>query len=107
MKASQIGALAADEGLKQRVAIRAQTDRLKYQNIWSMAKHLEAEAMRVALTELYTGEAYPPSYRKKFISVKVAGNVRNRRDLKEMEAHWEKRGIIKLKTSQGIIYRIM
>ena len=47
------------------------------------------------------------TFRKKFISIKIDGaRVRDRVNLKFLEAEYEQKGYIKAVTDQGITYRI-
>ena len=56
---------------------------------------------------VYSAREIYVTYRKKFINVKVeAGLVRDRRQLAVLEQDFERRGITKLVSAQGIIYRI-
>lgn len=74
---------------------------------YSQAERNAAERIRLVLDLVYSARTIYVTYRKKFINVKVeAGLVRDRRQLAALEQDFEQRGITKLVSAQGIIYRI-
>lgn len=74
---------------------------------YSQAERTAAERIRLALDLVYSAREIYVTYRKKFINVKVeAGLVRDRRQLADLEQDFERRGITKLVSAQGIMYRI-
>ena len=71
------------------------------------AARAQAEAMKQALSLLYAAEEIYISFRKKFISIKLCeAEVVDIDNLLWLEDGWEKLGITKYQTEQGIIYRI-
>ena len=74
---------------------------------YSQAERTAAERMRLVLELVYSARTIYVTYRKKFINVKVeAGTVRDRAQLLALEQDFERRGITKLVSAQGIMYRI-
>jgi hypothetical protein len=68
---------------------------------------LRAERMRGALELCYFCNEVHVNYRQRFIAIKIDGaEVRRKRDLALLEADWDKEGIIKRTSAQGVIYRI-
>ncbi len=71
------------------------------------SKKAKAEGMKFALELVYAAENIYINYRQKFIAVKVdAPLVKNKRELSLLEEDWEKDGITKVKSAQGVVYRI-
>lgn len=80
---------------------------LAAQTHYSNAQQASAERMRFALELLYYCRGVHVNYRQKFIAVKVdAARVRDRKELCKFEADWDRAGIKKLLTNQGVVYRI-
>ena len=77
-------------------------------SLYTLQQRTRAIRMRDAMECVYGGRHFDsPSYGKRGISVKIEDPVvRNRRDLKLLENAYEKEGIIKKKTPQGICYYI-
>ncbi len=74
---------------------------------FSDAQKLKAERVKLALELVYSAEKVYIEFRKKFISVKVQkATVRDRKGLLLLEMCYENEGLEKVKTSQGITYRI-
>ena len=68
---------------------------------------IKAERVKLALELVYRAEKVYIEYRKKFISVKVQkAQVRDRKGLLLLEMCYENEGLEKVKTAQGITYRI-
>jgi allophanate hydrolase subunit 1 len=75
---------------------------------FSDAQKLKAERVKLALEMVYSAEKVYIEYRKKFISVKVhKANVRDRKGLLLLEMCYENEGLQKVKTPQGVTYRII
>ena len=75
---------------------------------FSDAQKLKAERVKLALELVYSAEKVYIEYRKKFISVKVhKANVRDRKGLLLLEMCYQNEGLEKVKTSQGVTYRIL
>ena len=71
------------------------------------AQKTRAERMRMALSEVYHGKVFEPSYGKRGISLKVGNAViLDRKNLRLLEKDWEAQGVIKKDSAQGIIYNI-
>ena len=75
---------------------------------FSDAQKLKAERVKLALEMVYSAEKVFIEYRKKFISVKVhKAQVRDRKGLALLERCYQNEGLEKVKTSQGVTYRII
>jgi hypothetical protein len=72
---------------------------------YTEAERVRAERMRMALTLVYAGVVYTPSYGTTGVSIKVVGFVADAKNLKALEADWAEQGVIKKESAQGIIYR--
>jgi hypothetical protein len=74
---------------------------------YTEAEKVTAERVKLGLEIVYSAKGVYLTYRKKFISIKLDGaRVRDRVNLKFLEAEYETKGYIKKSTAQGIIYRI-
>ena len=85
---------------KMRSAVNASrfTDRQK----------LRAEQIKLALELVYSYKELTLDFTKRHIRVKVSKpNIKNRKVLRECENDWANEGIVKVLTSQGIIYRVI
>jgi hypothetical protein len=66
-----------------------------------------AERVKLGLELCYYAKNVFITYRKKFITVKIEdARVRNKEALADLEQDYEQRGITKIVSAQGIIYRI-
>ena len=75
---------------------------------FSDAQKLKAERVKLALEMVYSAEKVFIEYRKKFISVKVhKAQVRDRKGLVLLETCYQNEGLEKVKTAQGVTYRIL
>lgn len=75
---------------------------------FSDAQKLKAERVKLALEMVYSAEKVFIEYRKKFISVKVhKAEVRDRKGLVLLEMCYQQEGLEKVKTAQGVTYRIL
>jgi len=73
---------------------------------YSTQERTRAERMVLGLELVYRANIYV-NPRKKFITVKLENaEIADRKMLKVLEADYEKEGITKLVSAQGIIYRI-
>lgn len=72
------------------------------------SEQLRAVRMQTFLQQVFRGTVYEPSYGIKGISVKVQrGSIlADRKNLRIVEADWEKQGVTKKITPQGTTYRI-
>ena len=67
----------------------------------------KAERVKLALELVYSCKGVTIDYTKKWIRVKVhSPAVKDKRNLRELEAFWTQEGINKVATSQGVIYRV-
>jgi hypothetical protein len=74
---------------------------------YSDAEKVRAERMKLALELAYFAKSVYIAFGKKGISVKVDGaEVRDRKNLKLLEAEWTTAGIVKKISPQGVIYRL-
>lgn len=74
---------------------------------YSTAERTRAERMVLGLGMVYKTKAIHLNPRKKFITVKLEdAMVADRKMLKVLESDYEKEGITKVVSAQGIIYRI-
>lgn len=68
---------------------------------------VKAERMKLGLELVYASKGIHINYRKKFIAVKVDGaRIRDRVNLTLLEGDWDKLGVKKAVTNQGVVYRI-
>lgn len=75
---------------------------------FSDAQKLKAERVKLALEMVYSAEKVYIEFRKKFISVKVQKpQVRDRKGLVLLEMCYQNEGLEKVKTAQGVTYRIL
>ena len=75
---------------------------------FSDTQKLKAERVKLALEMVYSAEKVYIEYRKKFISVKVhKAEVRDRKGLVLLEMCYKNEGLEKVKTTQGVTYRIL
>ena len=75
---------------------------------FSDAQKLKAERVKLALELVYSAEKVYIEFRKKFISVKVnKPQVRDRKGLALLEMCYQNEGLEKVKTAQGVTYRII
>jgi hypothetical protein len=74
---------------------------------YSEAQKVQAERMKLGLEMVYSAKGIHINFRLKFITLKLENpNVRDRKTLKLLEQDYEKAGITKQVSAQGIIYRI-
>ena len=74
---------------------------------YTEAEKVTAERVKLGLEMVYSAKGVYLTFRKKFISIKIDGaRVRDRVNLKFLEAEYEQKGYIKAVTDQGITYRI-
>jgi hypothetical protein len=76
-------------------------------SFFSEEKKVKAESMKQVLELVYFAKKVHVNYRKNFIAVKVEGaRVKDAKNLRFIEAEWQKEGIIKCVTDQGVVYRL-
>ena len=74
---------------------------------YTEAEKVTAERVKLGLEMVYSAKGVYLTYRKKFISIKLDGaRVRDRINLKFLEAEYETKGYTKSSSAQGIIYHI-
>ena len=75
---------------------------------FSDAQKIKAERVKLALEMVYRAEKVYIEYRKKFISVKVhKAEVKDRKGLALLDMCYQNEGLEKVKTAQGVTYRIL
>ena len=71
------------------------------------AEKLIAERIRYCLESCYYTSGIYLIFRKKFITIKIdKARIRNAKDLANLEQDYKSRGITKVISAQGVIYRI-
>jgi hypothetical protein len=71
------------------------------------AQKIQAERMKLGLDMVYASKGIYINFRLKFITLKIENpQVRDRKTLALLEQDYEKAGITKQVTAQGVIYRI-
>lgn len=74
---------------------------------YSDAEKLAIDRIKSGLELCYYGTKMYTSFRKKFATIKIEGaDVKNQRNLKILEEDYAERGITKVVSAQGVIYRI-
>jgi hypothetical protein len=74
---------------------------------YSEAERVRAERMKLALELCYSARAFYINPRDKFITIKIdRPRIRDRANLELLEADYEREGVVKIATAQGISYRI-
>lgn len=74
---------------------------------YSSTQQVQAERMRQALELVYAGRFFEPKYNKTFITIKIEGAmVRDKKNLALLEQEWNKLGIRKRPSPQGVNYNI-
>lgn len=74
---------------------------------YSEAQKVQAERMKLGLEMVYSAKGIHVNFRLKFITLKLENpTVRDRKNLALLEQDYEKAGITKQVSAQGIIYRI-
>lgn len=69
---------------------------------------VRAERMKLALELVYAAKAVYIAFGRRGISIKVDGaRVRQRRELALLEADWDKQGVTKKVSAQGVLYRFV
>ena len=69
----------------------------------------DATAVRKELQDVYGAKVYEPNPRDSFIAIKIAGErprVKTRAGLDQLETRLTAKGVTKVTTNQGIIYRL-
>jgi len=80
---------------------------LKWEPTYAESQKLKASRVRGCLDLVYGSKGVHINFREKWIAIKVDRPViRDRRNLQLLESDWEREGIIRRTTAQGVIYRI-
>lgn len=88
-------------------AIDARMRNIAGASTYSDAQKVQAERMKLGLDMVYASKGIYINFRLKFITIKVESPlVRDRKTLALLEQDYEKAGITKQVTAQGVIYRI-
>lgn len=75
--------------------------------LYSDREKVAAERMKLALELMYSAKDFHINFRNKFIAIKIdSPTIRDRKNLRTLEKDWEKEGVQKRVSAQGIIYRI-
>lgn len=74
---------------------------------YSEQQKVQAERMKLGLELVYGGKAFYITFRKKFIVIKVDGAyVKDKQNLALLEKDYERQGVTKTVTAQGVSYRV-
>ena len=74
---------------------------------YSQKEKIRAEGMRYALELAYAGRFFDPKYGKKGITIKIEGaRIRDKDTLKALETDYDKQGVVKRVSHQGVNYYI-
>ena len=88
----------------------ARNARMRAAAMWShysAAERAAAERVKLGLELCYSAKEFYINPRAKFITIKIdKPTVRDRKNLKLLEAEYAQKGIVKISTAQGISYRI-
>jgi len=97
----------AEAPVKWWAAQDARMRNLANKSHYSERTHIRVERMLMALSLCYHARGIHEAFGKTGISVKVdrPTSVRDRANLKLLEAEWAQLGVIKKTSPQGIIYR--
>ena len=78
------------------------------QTTFSQAQQVQAERMHAVMEMVYSGRVFTPKYNKTMITLKIENPVvKDKKNLKLLETEWEKSGVRKRVTAQGINYNIL
>lgn len=84
--------------------------RMRATAMWSHykpAQKVEAERVKQVMSLVYNYKGIYVNPREKFIAIKLDNpTVKDRKNLKALEAEWTAKGYTKVITDQGITYRI-
>lgn len=68
---------------------------------------LRADRIKASLEMLYSYSDIKLDYCTRHIRIKlITPHVRDKKMLKELESQWADQGIVRVKTAQGLIYRV-
>lgn len=76
-------------------------------SLYSNSQKARAERMLYALELVYSAKNFFLQYGKKSVSIKIDHpNIRDRKTLRLLEDDYEKEGIVKKVSAQGVVYNI-
>jgi hypothetical protein len=68
---------------------------------------IQVEKMMAVMDLVYSAKGIYDAYGKKGVSIKLDNAiVKDRKNLRELEADWEAKGFVKKVSGQGVIYRL-
>ena len=77
------------------------------QSRFTQKEQVAAERMKQGLAMVYSHKGIFINYREKFIAIKVNDpTIKDRKNLRLLEADYTAKGIVKKESAQGIIYKI-
>ncbi len=92
---------------KWAAAYDARMRNIEVGSTYTYAEKTRADRMKYALELCFNAKEFHINYRQKFIAVKIdSPELKDRKSLRLLEGDWEKEGIVKRASAQGIIYRI-
>lgn len=89
-------------------AIRdAQRRNIANQSHFTQKQQIAAERMKQGLSMVYSHAGIFINYREKFIAIKVNNpTIKDRKNLRLLEADYAAQGITKKESAQGVIYQV-
>ena len=105
MKARTLKYRDADENA-QLAAIRATIYSDNCRMLWSASDRARADSFIDCAAAAYTGVRKEPTFRKSWMAVKIEGHVRDRIMARMLDEIAQERGYEKIRTEQGITYRL-
>ena len=87
----------------QDARMRNETNKTHY----PLETQLQVSRMLSVMDMLYSAQGIYDAYGKKGVSIKInKAVIRDRKNLRALEADWAKAGVTKKMSAQGVIYRI-
>jgi hypothetical protein len=88
-------------------AMDAQRRNTNNKSHFPQAIHTQIERMKMVMNMVYAAKGVYEAYGKKGVSIKVDGAVvKDRANLRALEAEWTVKGFVKKVSAQGVIYRL-
>jgi len=107
MRVSMLETKEAEDKFKLGAYLDARVKSYAASTGYSEAQKVKAERMKIVLDLVYSADSIYVTFRKKFITIKLHNaKVLRKNDLRDLENDWEKTGISKAVSAQGVIYRI-
>jgi hypothetical protein len=92
---------------KMWAAMDAQRRNTNNKSHFSQAIQIQIERMKMVMGMVYAAKGVYEAYGKKGVSVKVDGAiVKDKTNLRALEADWAALGFVKKTSPQGVIYRL-